>query len=86
MLIGRGVRLTSIGRRKDLDAVAYLTHALHAGGNFLSNLLEIVGGKAAPQMDDVAAYVASDVAKREVTAVSNSLLGLAADQRPGGTD
>lgn len=78
--------MRTVGRCKDLDAVTYLTHALHSGGNLLSDLLEIMGGKAAPQMEDVAACDARDVAKRKVTAFSNTLLGLAADQRLGGTN
>jgi hypothetical protein len=36
-------------------------------------------------MEDVAACDASNVAKREVAATSNSYLGLAADQRSVGT-
>jgi len=85
VLTGTAASPHTIWSRKDLDAVGYLAHPLHAGRNLLSDLLEVMGGKAAPQMEDVAACDASDVAKREVTATSNSYLGLAADQRSVGT-
>jgi len=48
VLIGRVPSSRTIRSRKDLDAVGYLAHALHAGRNLLSDLLEIMGGEAAP--------------------------------------
>jgi hypothetical protein len=78
---GRG----TIVSRKDLDAVMHVAHAFNAGSDFLSDLLEIMGGKAALQMDNVAACDTRDIAKREVAATSNSDLGLTADRQSVGT-
>jgi len=85
VLIGRVPSSRTIRSRKDLNAVGYLAHTLYPGRNLLSDLLEVMGGKAAPKMEDVAACDAGDVAKREVAATSNSYFGLAADHRSVGT-
>jgi hypothetical protein len=85
VLWGRVARPATIWSRYDLDGVIDLAHALHSRGNLLSDLLEVLGGKATPQMECVAVYDASDVAKREVLATSNANLGLAADHRSVGS-
>jgi hypothetical protein len=85
VLLGLVARLGTVRSRRDLDAVGYPAHALDSSGNFLSDLLEILGGNAALQLQSVAAYRASDVAKREVAATSNQDLGLAADHWLVGT-
>jgi len=47
-LTGRVPSLRAVVWRTDLDAIAYLAHALYTAGNLLSDLLEIMGGEAAP--------------------------------------
>jgi hypothetical protein len=48
VLIGRVPSSRTIRSRKDLNAVGYLAHTLYPGRNLLSDLLEIMGGEAAP--------------------------------------
>jgi hypothetical protein len=56
----------TIVSRKGLDAGMDMAHAFHAGSKFLSDLLEIMGEKATPQMENVAACDSRDIAKCEV--------------------
>jgi len=67
------------GRGDDFDPVDDATHPLDLGHDGLRDLLEVVGGKVAAEVDDALAGVALDISQGQIAAPSESGFGLPPD-------
>src|SRR4051812_18799524 len=76
-----GTRSSLNRRDEDFDPIDHLAYALHARGELLGDLLEVVGGERAVEMDDTVTDSARDRADRQITALPEPFLGLAMDLR-----